>query len=54
MKRTLILIKPDGIIRQVTGKIISRFGLIQNKELTFLYLYIKKTINTKRAHICQK
>ena len=25
MERTLVLIKPDGIIRQVTGKIISRF-----------------------------
>jgi nucleoside-diphosphate kinase len=25
MERTLVLIKPDGIVRQVTGKIISRF-----------------------------
>jgi len=25
MEKTLVLIKPDGIIRQVTGKIISRF-----------------------------
>lgn len=56
MERTLILIKPDGIIRQVTGKIISRFEDAGLKMVGMKMVWVNEDLAKKhyREDIAEK
>ena len=56
MEKTLVLIKPDGIIRQVTGKIISRFEDAGLKMIGMKMVWVDEDLAKKhyRKDIAEK
>lgn len=56
MERTLVLIKPDGIVRQVTGKIISRFEDAGLKTIGMKMVWVDENLAKKhyRKDIAEK
>jgi len=56
MERTLVLIKPDGIVRQLTGKIISRFEDAGLKMIGMKMVWVDENLAKKhyREDIAEK
>ena len=56
MERTLVLIKPDGIVRQLTGKIISRFEDAGLKMIGMKMVWVDEDLAKKhyRGDIAEK
>ncbi len=56
MERTLVLIKPDGIVRQLTGKIISRFEDAGLKTIGMKMVWVDENLAKKhyRKDIAEK